>query len=137
MTFLHRFDAAYYRRWAERTLQFAGDAHRAWLPMLRTRYQAVVEYLVEQPRTVIHGDYYADNTLYRDGIIYPLDWEREAVAVGEIDLASLTNGWHAELVEACEREYRQVRWPDGAPAEFCAALSPFSAVGGGARLARP
>jgi hypothetical protein len=46
-------------------------------------------------------------------MIYPVDWESAAVAVGEIDLAALTEGWPQAFVQQCELEYQRARWPDG------------------------
>jgi len=73
--------------------------------------------------TIIHGEYYPKNVLYRDGIIYPVDWESAAIAAGEIDLACLTDRWPADTVRECERAYQQSRWPDGAPAAFAQRLA--------------
>ncbi len=68
--------------------------------------------------TVIHGEYYPLNILVRRGVIYPIDWESAAVAAGEIDLASLTEGWPDGSARACEQVYGQTRWPGGAPRDF-------------------
>jgi hypothetical protein len=115
---LNRYTQRYYLEWAWQTLAFDGHQQKRWLSALCRRYKEAVRLLVEQPLAIIHGDYYADNVLFRRGVIHPYDWERAALAVGEIDLASLTNGWHEELVGECEVEYQQARWPDGPPAEF-------------------
>jgi thiamine kinase-like enzyme len=39
-----------------------------------------------------------------------VDWEWTGVGAGEVDLAALTEGWSAELTEASERMYADVRW---------------------------
>src|SRR5213076_728303 len=70
------------------------------------------------PATVIYGEYYPDNILMRDSTIYPVDWESTAIGAGEIDLASLTDGWPERLVQQCGIEYQRTRWPAGAPREF-------------------
>src|SRR5262249_32669584 len=54
----------------------------------------------------------------RGRAVYPIDWESAAVAAGEIDLASLTEGWPAWYAVQYERVYREARWPSGAPADF-------------------
>ncbi|MBI3939644.1 MAG: phosphotransferase [Acidobacteria bacterium] len=120
LSFLHRYDAPYYLQWARSTAQFeAGNARRhSWLSALYLRYEEAVDFLLSKPATVIHGDYYADNTLIFRGAIRPIDWENASIAAGEIDLASFTNGWHWQAVQACELEYQQGRWPEGAPADF-------------------
>jgi thiamine kinase-like enzyme len=58
------------------------------------------------------------NILYRRGTVYPVDWESAAIGAGEIDLATLTEGWPEKVVEQCEMRYQQVRWPEGPHADF-------------------
>ena len=82
------------------------------------RLDACVAPLLTAPRTLIHGEYTPHNVLFRDGSIYPVDWESAAIAAGAIDLAGLTDRWPADVVRACEFEYERARWPDGAPAQF-------------------
>ncbi|MBI2821049.1 MAG: phosphotransferase [Acidobacteria bacterium] len=124
LSFLHRYNARYYLQWARRTVSFepAGNVRYPWLPALVASYRQQVKFLLSRPATVIHGDCYADNTLFRRGKIYPIDWEGAAVAAGEIDLASLTNGWHPEAVRRCVSEYKRARWPDKPPREFSRTL---------------
>jgi aminoglycoside phosphotransferase (APT) family kinase protein len=121
--FLKRFDAEYYRGRALQVLQYTAGLHdqHPWLSELCTRFDEVwVELL---PRvTVIHGDYYSQNVFFREGIVYPVDWEMAAVAAGEIDLATLTDGWPADMAQEFEREYQRARWPQGAPRDFLRAL---------------
>jgi len=120
LPFLKKYDAEYYLRWADMTLLHADqtDWHFPWLATLCRRYEKVVDMLLELPEIIIHGEYYPDNILRREGTIYPVDWESTAVAVGEIDLVSLIEGWPPEIVGNCKAEYRSVRWPDGAPEDF-------------------
>lgn len=94
MPFLHTYNAAYYLAWAHRTSLFAGHLHRRfpWLATLCKRFEEFVPALLAPPPTVIHGEYTPANVLVRDGIIYPIDWESAAIAMGEIDLAILTDG---------------------------------------------
>ncbi len=117
---LHRYDAEYYRGWARRTSLLAGRRHRRfpWLAALCERIEDVVPLLLDCPLTIIHGEYYPPNILWREEVIYPVDWESAAVAVGEIDLAALTEGWPPGFVEQCELEYQRARWPEGPPTGF-------------------
>ena len=41
-----------------------------------------------------------------------------AIAPGEIDLATLTEGWPPEVSRQFELEYLRARWPAGPPAGF-------------------
>ncbi len=120
MRFVTRYDAKYYLGWARRTSSLADLLRQRfpWLKKLCGRYEDVVAHLLASPPAVIHGEYYPSNVLFRGGTVYPIDWESAAVAAGEIDLASLTEDWGAEIERQCELEYQRVRWPEGSPADF-------------------
>jgi hypothetical protein len=120
------YDRCYYRGWAARTEEFAASAHKRW-PWLATvcaRFAEQGPDLLGAQPTVIHGEYYPHNVLSRHHReIHPVDWESAALAAGEIDLASLTEGWPAAYARRCESLYQQVRWPGGAPHDFGRALA--------------
>lgn len=120
LPFLHRHDADYYLGWAERTSRLAGPLHQRfpWLATLCKRFEQVVDLLLEPPAIIVHGEYYTNNILSRQGTIYPVDWESTAVAIAELDLASLMEGWPSETARACKLEYQAARWPEGPPADF-------------------
>ncbi len=120
LSFLNKYDAEYYLGWAERTSLFAGQLHRRfpWLATLCQRFEKVLDTLLEPPKIIIHGEYYPSNILFRQGTIYPVDWESTAVAIAEIDLASLIEDWPMETARLCKAEYQAARWPEGAPADF-------------------
>ncbi len=122
--FLTVYDAKYYRGWAQRTVEFAGRWLRRF-PWLRTfckRWEETIDLMVARPMTIIHGEYYPHNVLFQRGVIRPVDWETAAIAVGEIDLATLTEGWGRGMIRLCEREYQQARWPAGSPLDFLRTL---------------
>jgi len=118
--FLNTYDAEYYLGWVRRALLFAEPWHTCfpWLASLCERSEEFVAALLAPPPTVIHSEYYPLNILFRNGIVHPVDWESAAIAAGEIDLASLTERWPAEIARECELEYQLTRWPAGAPANF-------------------
>ena len=64
-------------------------------------------------QTFIHGEYYTKNILVQKGIIYPIDWESAAIGPGEIDLASLIEGWDEKRKNIALKSYLKTRWPDG------------------------
>jgi len=117
LPFLRGYDADYFRGWARRTALRAADPPHGplWLPRLCQQFEELIALLLAAPPTIIHGEYYPKNILYREGTIYPVDWESAAITAGEIDLASLTEGWPAAIAQRCEREHQQARWPQGAP----------------------
>jgi hypothetical protein len=120
LAFLRRYTVEFYRGWAERTGLFAAHLHQRfpWLDILCAHAEEVAAILLEPPLTVIHGECTMENMLTWRGKIYPVDWETSAIAVGEIDLVSLTDSWPADIVGQCELAYQHARWPDGAPSEF-------------------
>jgi hypothetical protein len=121
---LREFDADDYRCVAETALSFSSEieVHVPGLQRLCAELVHRLPLLVETPSAIIHGDYYADNVLIEDGRAFPIDWEAASMAAGELDLASLIEGWDDATKAACEHEYRQVRWPAGAPAEHSVRL---------------
>jgi hypothetical protein len=125
LAFLKRYDDAYYRGWAQRTLEFAAPLHARfpWLTDVCERDEWFAP-LLDDPPTVIHGEFYAKNVLVRRQHVFMVDWESTAVAAGAVDLAALTEGkyWPAALVRRCERAYVLARWPDGAPPRFARTL---------------
>jgi aminoglycoside phosphotransferase (APT) family kinase protein len=123
--FLNAYDPAYYRGWARRTAEFAGPLHGRfpWLRPLCRHFEELLPLLRSGPPLVIHGEYYPENVLLRGGAVYPVDWESAAVAAGEIDLASLTQGWPADVARPCDEAYGRARWPQGAPPTFPRALA--------------
>jgi aminoglycoside phosphotransferase (APT) family kinase protein len=103
------YDNEFYLGWSRRLLRDAAPWHREfpWLRPLCERAREWAAILIDPPLTVIHGEYYPRNIFVENGRIAPLDWESAAIAAGEIDLASLTEAWTADVVEACERSYRR------------------------------
>ncbi len=120
LSFLREYDANYYVGWARRTNRLFGSrpTERPWLPRLCARFEELVPYLLNARKTVIHGEYYPTNIIYQDGKSRPADWQSAAIAVGQIDLAALTQNWPKRMVERLAREYVRARWPMGEPDNF-------------------
>lgn len=99
-------DAAYYQRWIERAREFASDPKP--IQWLAAKQDQIVESLLAQPRTVLHGEFYASNVLVASDLghspvgqesearVAPVDWELAAVGPGLTDLAALVSGWPQE-----------------------------------------
>jgi hypothetical protein len=123
-SFLHRYELDYYAGWARRTVEYADGAAAdfPWVRSLCDHGASAFGTLLDAPQTVIHGEYYSKNLLVYRGIVYPVDWESTAIAPGEIDLATLTDGCEPEVVRRCEDAYQRARWPDGTPPHFPTAL---------------
>ena len=113
-----RYDEAYYLGWSERALSFSRHVYGHWLTDVCAHFGVLVRELLTGQLTVVHGEYYPKNILVRDKVIIPVDWESAAIAAGEIDLASLTEGWPDEYKRACAIEYSLARWPGGTPPAF-------------------
>jgi aminoglycoside phosphotransferase (APT) family kinase protein len=113
---LVEYDERYYWRWMERAREFATErggpaASGGSLEWLGSRYGAVVESLLELPRTVLHGEFYASNILIAGEEpaprVAPVDWELAARGPGLVDLAALVSGdWRDEDREAIVDAYR-------------------------------
>jgi len=115
---LNRYDAKYFRIWARRTVRFERRSGEPWLQQLVVNFEAAIAVLLTAPQTIIHGDFYCDNALYRAGRIYAIDWEFAGIGAGEIDLACLTLGWPDDMSRPWVRSYCAARWPQGAPRAF-------------------
>ena len=118
--FLTTYDARYYLGWARRTVQLAGPLRREfpWLDILCRRWEEASVSLAARQATVIHGEYYPHNILFQRGVVRPVDWETAAIAIGEVDLATLTEGWPHDFAKLLEVDYQQARWPNGSPTDF-------------------
>jgi aminoglycoside phosphotransferase (APT) family kinase protein len=96
-------DAAFYRRWIERAREFASDPKP--VERLASKHPQLIEALQGQPRTVLHGEFYASNVLVASDFdptpvgrksearVAPVDWELAAVGPGLTDLAAFVSGW--------------------------------------------
>lgn len=122
---LIRYDRAYYEGWLARFREFgrARLARTPWLRRVCDGYDAAIERLLAAEPVVIHGEFYPRNILLHRQSIYPVDWESAALAPGEIDLASLTEGWPPRKAEGWITVYAEARWPDGPPPAFAATLT--------------
>ena len=118
-SFLHRYDSEYYCRHVGCAARFARGLGPRFQPLadLCQKYQPDFAAILPA-EVVIHGDYRADNILYREDRLLPVDWESAALATGVIDVAMLTWGWGEKVDGTCTREYCRVRWPAGTPADF-------------------
>ena len=108
-------DAAFFSRWIERAREFAAEPKP--IEWLAARHEQVIEALLDQPRTVLHGEFYASNVLVasdsgptplgRDSAarIAPVDWELTAIGSGLSDLAALVSGWPHRDLEAIAAAY--------------------------------
>lgn len=101
----------FYRRWMERARDFAVDGPRdavsvEWLAAVHER---VVDALLDLPRTVTHGEFYASNVLVAGdpggARVAPVDWEVAAIGTGLGDLAALISGWPEADREAIVAAY--------------------------------
>lgn len=118
--FLSRFGRDYLVGWARRAVYWnsSTSAPAAWLTDLAERFEILADCLLESPSTIVHGEYYPNNIMYGDGCVYPVDWESAAISAGEIDVASLTEGWPDDVATECALEYARARWSEGPPAMY-------------------
>ena len=122
---IKRYDARYYRGFVNRAIEFSKGRRRQspWLIAVCRRADEFISELLRAEPTIIHGEFYPGNILYKGRRVCPVDWESAAVAPGELDLASLTEGWSPDLRARLEGAYMAARWPDRTPAEFTRTLT--------------
>jgi hypothetical protein len=89
---LLEYDASYYWRWLERARRSAGSI----LNRIVGRYDRVVDTLLESPRTLVHGEFYASNILVgKQGSemrVCPVDWEMAGIGPSLLDVAAVASG---------------------------------------------
>lgn len=109
-------DAEYYRRWLERarrTVRWprATTASGRDFGWLARRTLGALDWLAEQPVTLLHGEFYPSNVLVEPAPggrrIRPVDWEMTGTGSGLLDLAALTSGgWGEAEREELAEAYR-------------------------------
>jgi aminoglycoside phosphotransferase (APT) family kinase protein len=102
---LLRHDECFYRTWMDRAQQFVLDDRLTWVA---ERYDTIVERLLAQPATFIHGELYASNVLIDGERVCPIDWEMAGIGPALVDVAALTagRGWSDADEMAMLRAYR-------------------------------
>lgn len=104
---LVRHNRAFYERWWERAMAFAEPVHRAAVHELVAIGRSTLDLVLDQPRTLIHGESFASNILVRsDRTCALIDWETAAEGPGLWDVASLVAGWDEPVVQQLAAAYR-------------------------------
>lgn len=85
---LVRYDADYFRQWPHRAQRI-----HPTLASVVAGYDRVVQILTALPTTLVHGEFYASNTLVAGDRIAAVDWEMAGTGPGVLDLAALITGW--------------------------------------------
>jgi thiamine kinase-like enzyme len=108
--FLERSASQFYRDVWARLVAKRGSLSGApaWLRRLGDRFELVLAILHDADPTVIHGEYYPKNVLLHEGRIFPVDWETASIGMGEMDLATLVDGW-PRAVDRCVSAYATAR----------------------------
>jgi len=111
LDFLTSLDADFYvERAHQLTINFELQPETcAWLRLLSERFDEVLESVRDSVPTIIHGEYYSQNILVRQNLVYPVDWETARIGMGELDLAMLLEGWSDAMVNRCVRAYDAAR----------------------------
>jgi hypothetical protein len=120
LDFLIRYNRQYYTEWVKRTKIYSKglqDKH-PWIQSLISGWKEIEKTLLTPPYTVIHGEFYPHNILFWRDSIRPVDWETTAIAIGEIDLSTLTEKWSNKTIEKCIKTYKASRWLNETPNNF-------------------
>jgi Phosphotransferase enzyme family len=123
---INRHDRRYFTERVHRALEHSRplEAQHPWFPRVAECFEAELVDLLLETQTIIHGDFYPENVLTRDGRVYPIDWASAARSAGEIDLAALTEGhWEEEAVQAATSAYAHARWASEPGVDFAARVT--------------
>ena len=113
-------DAAWWRHWMARALARVERADppavRDGFVRLADRHERVIERLRALPRSLLHGEFCADNILVSgagpDQRICPVDWEMTARGPALLDLAALVGGrWSDDERRELALAYREAMPP--------------------------
>lgn len=99
---LLRHDADFLQMWLARAVRNVGP--EALRPVVAV-FPALLERILGQPRSVVHGEAYASNVLVAGDRVCAVDWETAAIGPCLVDLACLTagRGWaEADRLVLCE-----------------------------------
>jgi hypothetical protein len=110
----------FFAGWVNRTAQYTWplrDEH-PWLPKFCEYFATALEQLVRESGPIIHGEFYPHNILCHEGNVYFVDWQSAAIGAGEIDLASLVEGWSSDMEAMCRDAYVRARWSEKPPETF-------------------
>ncbi len=118
--FVRRYDTDWYIGWVEAAMAVIGQAGRQTpeIEAVANGLRYHLPRMLEGPRTLIHGEFYPRNILVDRVAIRPVDWESAAMAAGEVDLATLTEGWAADVETVLVDRYRAARWLSKPPPGF-------------------
>jgi hypothetical protein len=112
-SFVRGYDEPWYRDRIDRAMSAVSAAGRE-----STHVTAIADVLrrdladlLAAPTTLIHGDFWTQNILIHGVAIRPIDWASAAIAPGEVDLATLTEGFGVGDEAALVERYRAARWP--------------------------
>lgn len=109
-------DRSYWSRWLARARRRLAreDSRRSRdeIRWLLERAARAVDWLVQQPGTLVHGDFHPSNVLVErqstGAVIRPVDWEMAGLAPGILDLAALTSGrWEPQRQATVLTAYRE------------------------------
>jgi len=82
------YDASFLGIWPRRAARKHSELKR-----VAASYDRVVDLLCQQPRILIHGEFYASNILVAGPRVAPVDWEMLGVGPAALDVAALVSGW--------------------------------------------
>jgi len=120
MNFLASYDSNYFNHWIGRTSEYAYHlgSDFLWVNKICDYLLERIDSFANSEFTVTHGEFYPKNILIKENNIYPVDWESAVITRGEIDLASLIEGWDRQTIADCKKAYCEARWLDDVPDDF-------------------
>jgi Phosphotransferase enzyme family len=125
LEFLPRYDLSYFMSWVARSIAIAGNVkdRYPWFADICVRAADAFQLLSAAPLTIVHGEFFPQNVLWRSNSIYTVDWESAAAAPAEIDLASLVEGWSPTIRTVAIADYCASRRIDARDSDLLARLA--------------
>lgn len=122
---VRRYDDSFFRGWSGRALEFIRQVRPAssWVrPLMRYFDTVCIPQLLAADQVLVHGELYPENVIVSPDRVCTVDWQSAAIGAGEIDLASLLEGyWPEDIVARCWETYTATRIAAGLAAPSRAA----------------
>jgi hypothetical protein len=111
-SFVRRYTKEFFLYWmnAFRSLIQDEGVDDSWLYKQCDYFEGNVDLLLQEPMTLVHGEFYAKNILINNNQVFMIDWESAGYGIGELDLAALLDSKGNKEISI--RSYIESRWPD-------------------------
>lgn len=109
---LINYNSGYYMQWVENVQMLVKELNSSekYITDSCNYFSQNVHSFASEYQTLIHGEFYPNNILFKNATIFPIDWESAAIGAGEIDLVSLTDRFSKKVTDKIFKNYAIARW---------------------------